>query len=1163
MERVVGGNLIPAALRLPLSTFRVCLTPTSYSLNDHIMADTTSNRFHPLRWWLESEPWKKWDVSGVTGLRGSSKGYLLSRWRQGVRTPFLVVVPRLQDAEVLMEDLRFFQRKDEGPPLLFPPWETLPYDNIPPHPEIVRERVTCLHALLRREASAVVSPVKALMQKALPPRGLKGSTLSFTVGEEMDRERLERFLEQGGYTSVKVVEERGDFSLRGAIVDIYSPLYEEPLRFEFDGDRLTSVRRFEAETQRSVPEGEMKEGFLIPARDAPAPFSDAAAVTLFDYFPRDTVLFLTEGEALEREAETYSHVVQEHYQRALLRKESAPPPESLYLDSEEFTRCLGKFRRVFLEEGPVAPPGCDNPLPFDFESNEGLTSELKGALSVTGGSPGHSPFSVLTAHLRHWQEKGIRPFIISHTLGQAERLKDLLSEYAMEPLLAPEKRFAEVMNGVGPGVPLLVGTLSSGFRNPHEGWVLLTEEEIFGGRRKLRGGKAPKSPHFSSYRELRENDPIVHVDYGVGIYQGLKHLKFGGIANDYLHLEYLDGDILYVPVDRLNLIQRYVGGDGKPPKLDRLGGTSWGRTKKKVKAALSEMVKEILDLYAERKVFKGFAFPPLDQFYREFEAAFEYEETPDQTKAIEEVMKGMDQSTPMDRLVCGDVGYGKTEVAIRAAYRTVMSGKQVAVLVPTTVLAQQHHQTFRDRFKAYPVVIEVLSRFKNRREQKDIVNRLGEGKVDLVIGTHRLLQKDVVFRDLGLVIVDEEHRFGVTHKERLKQMRKLVDVITLTATPIPRTLQMAISGIRDLSLIQTPPEDRLSIRTFVVRFDDAVVKEAIEREFQRGGQVFFVHHRVQNIHAVANHLKRLVPEASLAVAHGQMREKDLEKVMLQFVRKEHNLLVCTSIIESGLDIPAANTILINHAERFGLADLYQLRGRVGRGRHQAYAYLLIPGDLTLPKDAMRRLRAIQELSELGSGFKLAIQDLEIRGAGNLLGPSQSGHIAAIGFELYTQLMEKAVKELKGEVVAEELTPEIAFHLPAFIPEDYVEDAAERLSLYRRLSHSRNDEEVEEIREELADRFGKIPVEGEHLLEVIKIKILLTRLAIAKFEVTPSRMVVTFHEKTSVAPQKVVDLLRHGEGRYRLTPESKLVVEGKGELKRDPFGTARTLLQALS
>jgi transcription-repair coupling factor (superfamily II helicase) len=492
-----------------------------------------------------------------------------------------------------------------------------------------------------------------------------------------------------------------------------------------------------------------------------------------------------------------------------------------------------------------------------------------------------------------------------------------------------------------------------------------------------------------------------------------------------------------------------------------------------------------------------------------------------------------------------------------------MDGKQVAVLVPTTVLAQQHHQTFQERFKNHPVVVEVLSRFKSPAEQKKLIQRLQEGKVDILIGTHRLLQKDVVFPSLGLVVVDEEHRFGVSHKEKLKQMKRLVDVITLTATPIPRTLQMAVSGLRDLSLIQTPPQDRLSIRTFVVRYDDDLIRAAIEREFQRGGQVFFVHPRVQNIHTVASHLKRLVPQAALAVAHGQMAERELEKVMLQFVRREYNLLVCTSIIESGLDIPAANTILINHAERFGLADLYQLRGRVGRGRHQAYAYLLIPSELTLSKDAMRRLRAIQELSELGSGFRLAVQDLEIRGAGNLLGPTQSGHIHAVGFELYSQLMERAVKELRGEEVTEEITPEIQFHLPAFIPENYVEDPGERLNLYRRLSHSRRDEDVETIREELLDRFGRTPLEVDQLLEIIKVKILLTRLSIQKFEMTPSQYVLTFHESTHVSPQRIVQFIREGQGKSRLTPESKLIVQGWPGMTEDPLGGAKKLLQALS
>jgi transcription-repair coupling factor (superfamily II helicase) len=1123
--------------------------------------------------WLDSEPWGKWKRIGLTGLAGSSKAYLLSCWRKKVSGPLVVIVPHMRDAEILLEDLRFFMSNSEVPPLLFPQWETLPYDEIPPHPEIVRERLRVLFSLLKGEDAVIVSSIKALMQKVLAPSDLKESVLSLSIGEEIERDRLIHFLHEGGYTSARIVEERGDFSVRGAILDLYTPFYEEPLRLEFDGDRLESIRRFETETQRSLPKGNLEHALLLPSRDVSNNSSAQPLKTLLDYLKGNDIIFIDEGNEVEKEAQAFSRLIQEHYEKALLKKRSVPSPETIYLSDEETSIYLGGCRNVMLQGGPLGPSSCQQVFSFEMETNENLQREMKAVLSVKTGSSETSPFSVLLKNLHDWQRKREIVFVVSHTQGQAERLKDLLSQYGVEPRLEKAKKFREVLDQFEEDLVLLVGSLSSGFRNPREGWVILTEEEIFGERRRLPEGKARTSftsaawqrgtPPLSSYRELREDDFIVHTDYGIGCYRGLKHLKIWGVSNDYLLLEYQDGDKLYLPVDRLNLIQRYIGGDGKSPRLDKLGSHSWQRAKKRAKAAVSEMVKELLDLYAARQVFEGNPFPPLDQFYKEFEATFEYEETPDQMQAIDEVMQDMGRPKPMDRLICGDVGYGKTEVAIRAAYRAVMNGKQVAILVPTTVLAQQHYQTFCERFKIYPMEIDVLSRFKSPRVQKESLQRLKEGKVDIVIGTHRLLQKDVSFRDLGLVVIDEEHRFGVSHKEKLKQIRKLVDVITLTATPIPRTLQMAVSGIRDLSLIQTPPENRLSIRTFVIRYDDEVIRQAIQREFSRGGQVFFVHHRVQNIHTLANHLKRLVPEASLSIAHGQMKERELEKVMLQFVRKEINLLVCTSIIESGLDIPTANTILINHAERFGLADLYQIRGRVGRGSHQAYAYLIIPEDLALSKDAMRRLRAIQELSELGSGFKLAIQDLEIRGAGNLLGPSQSGTIAAVGFELYTQMMEKAVRELKGEEVVEEVTPEIHFHLPAFIPEAYVGDPGERLSLYRRLSLSRTEEGVETIREELIDRFGKIPKEVAHLLEVIKVKILLTRLSIKKFEETPSQFVLTFDESTRVSPQRVVDFVHQGEGKYRFTPDSKLVIEGWPDVRRDPFGAAKKLLQALA
>jgi transcription-repair coupling factor (superfamily II helicase) len=1124
--------------------------------------------FRSIESWFESGFYRESKRIGLTGLRGSSKAYLLSLWREKTRGPLLVITPHLRDAEYLLEDFRFFQKGDDGPACLFPQWETLPYDEIPPHPEIIRERVNCLFTLMENENGVIFSSVKGLMQRVLLSSDLKRSTYILTSGEEVERDHLVRFLDESGYVSAKVVEERGDFSLRGAIIDLFSPLYEEPLRLEFDGDRLESIRRFDVDSQRSIRGAEMEKATLLPARDISKVPSARTTATLFDYLKRGGWVFVVDGEEVEREAETFSHMAEAHYEKARVKKPSIPLLDTLYLRSEDLLNSLEKFRTVFLQEGPVAPPGCERIDSFDVESNEDLQREIKSVFQTEERSAEASPLSILLKHLRHWQRDGKGVFIVSHTLTQADRMRDLLSRHEIAPRLEQGKRFSEVM-AEREGLTLLIGRLSTGFRAPEEGWVLLTEEEIFGERRRLKEEKPGKrlqkgeGAPLTSYGELCENDFIVHTDYGIGLYRGLRHLKIGIVSNDYLLLEYLDSDKLYIPVDRLNLIQRYVGGDGNHPRLDKLGGSRWQRAKKRAKDAISEMVKEILDLYAAREAFKGIAFAPADQFYREFEATFEYEETPDQLKAIGEVMKDMGNPKPMDRLVCGDVGFGKTEVALRAAYRAVTDGKQVGFLVPTTVLAQQHYQTFCERFKNYPVIIEMLSRFKSPRDQKKILQRLRDGKVDILIGTHRLLQKDVSFHDLGLVIIDEEHRFGVDHKEKLKQMRKMVDVITLTATPIPRTLQMAVTGIRDLSLIQTPPANRLSIRTVVTRYDDEIIREAILRELARGGQVFFVHHRVQNIYSMAAHLRKLVPEARLAIAHGQMKERELEKAMLQFVRGDHNLLVCTSIIESGLDIPAANTILINHAEHFGLADLYQLRGRVGRGRHQAYAYLLIPSELSLSRDAAKRFRAIQELSELGSGFKLALQDLEIRGAGNLLGRSQSGNIIAVGLEYYTQLMERAVKELRGEEVTEEVTPEIHFHLPAFIPQEYVEDTEERLRLYRRLSHCRSDEAVEMIRGELVDRFGKIPEETAHLLEVIKVKILLTKLSILKFEETPSQIVLTLDQTTRLSSQRVVEWVQKGEGKFRLTPDSKLIVQGWPGMKKYPFEATRKLLQALA
>jgi transcription-repair coupling factor (superfamily II helicase) len=610
------------------------------------------------------------------------------------------------------------------------------------------------------------------------------------------------------------------------------------------------------------------------------------------------------------------------------------------------------------------------------------------------------------------------------------------------------------------------------------------------------------------------------------------------------------------------MVHKYIGTGEGPPKLDRLGGPSWGRTKKRVRRAAEEAARELVEIYAARKFLQGFSFSPRDAYFKEFEAAFEYEETPDQGEAIEQVMADMEEARPADRLICGDVGYGKTEVAIRAAFKAALDNKQAAVLVPTTVLAQQHYLTFTSRLQGYPVAVESLSRFKSRAEQREILQRLKEGTIDIIIGTHRLLRADVSFRNLGLLIIDEEHRFGVSHKERLKEMKKLVDCITLTATPIPRTLQMSLLGIRDLSLINTPPPNRQSIRTYLVTFDEGVIKEAILNEVNRGGQIFFVHNRVKDIDAMASLLRKLVPAVRLAIAHGQMRERALEEVMMQFVEGEVDLLVCTSIIESGLDIPNANTIIINHAERFGLADLYQLRGRVGRSIERAYAYLIVPPRRHLSREALRRLTAIQELSELGSGFRLAMRDLEIRGAGNLLGHVQSGHIAEVGFELYTSLLEKAIRELRGEEVKERVTPEIHMPIEAFIPADYIANDNQRLIYYKRLSALEDEQEIEEITAELQDRFGPLPPFLVNLLEVIRLKIWLSRFSVKRFELRGTRAVLAFAAEGAISPEKVVNLIEQEGGKYRLTPDMRLVYTPEARDWRGVLEETRNILQGL-
>jgi len=747
--------------------------------------------------------------------------------------------------------------------------------------------------------------------------------------------------------------------------------------------------------------------------------------------------------------------------------------------------------------------------------------------------------------------------------SHARRLSELLSDYGIDAQLG--KRGRPCWRWSLPGrVEIRTAPISEGFDLPMEGLAVVTEEVIFGPREKSRRARArwPEGAAVEALGQLSAGDFLVHADHGIGIYRGLVEIEAQGISGEFLCIEYAEAARLFLPVHRLNLVQRYAGSDGHVPRIDKLGGSSWEKAKRRVQRALRDMAASLLSVHAARELADGFHFSPRDRLLEGFEAAFPFEETPDQLAAIEDTLADMQRSKPMDRIVCGDVGYGKTEVALRAAFRAALDGKQVAVLVPTTVLCAQHEETFRQRFEGYPVKVESLSRFRTPAESRQVRSGLADGTVDVVIGTHRLLQQSVRFRDLGLLVVDEEHRFGVGHKEKIKRLKKSVDVLTLTATPIPRTLQLAFTGMRDLSVIETPPTDRMAIRTQVCRFSEEIVREAILREMRRGGQTFFVHNRVQSIASMAETLGRLIPEASIIVAHGQLPERELEARMLSFMRGEAHVLLCTTIIESGLDIPSANTILVNRAENMGLAQLYQLRGRVGRSSHRAYAYLLVRNPDHLSPDARKRMDAIQDLSELGSGFRLATMDLEIRGAGNLLGGEQSGHLAAVGYETYMEMLERTIDELRGVAHEKEVDPEIRLPVPARLPESYVDDVNARLVLYKRLASCREAEEIERIADEILDRFGPLPEAAKNLLEVIQLKIQARRLGVASVDFSNGELVLTAAANSRVDPERLLSLLSQAGSGLRVAPGHKIFAVPPGRSAHQLFTAAQRLFANL-
>ncbi|MCI0484225.1 MAG: transcription-repair coupling factor [candidate division NC10 bacterium] len=1104
------------------------------------------------------------------GLWGGARTLVLAEVARALGCPLVVVTTTLGEAEELTADLRFFLDRDRVH--LFPAPEVSPFQPVSPPLEVRAERMQRLRELRDEALKALVVPLHALFRRLPPPETLDGATLHLYPQRIVPPEQVVEVLEIGGYRSVPQVEEAGEYSRRGGILDIGLPHLSHPVRIEFFGDEIESIRAFDVRTQRSLPRPERAEGSrpdprrldgvtvlplseillsrevrefarertkkggapllrdaveggrLGPGLERYLPYFYRRTVPLWEYFAHGTIVVWDDPDQLAAAGGKMDRLLTEEYVRH--GSEGLPSLAATHVEWSEIRAALGSRPRIDLHPFGPAPGQEGAPLVFD-------TAQIP---SYQGR------FGPLLRDLGLWRREGRAITLVARGRAQAERLSEVLYQHDLGASLGEEPPVAG-------RIQIREGGLTAGFHFAPLKQTYLTEAEIFGPRRAIpvRRTKIREAQPFAGFEDVKPGEVVVHVDHGMGRFHGLRRLTTGEVEGDYLLLEYAGGDKLYVPVDKLHLVQRYIGADGAAtgPALDRLGSTAWARAKERVRASVREMAGELLRLYAARQVAAGHAFAPDTPWQREFEAAFPFDETPDQVTAIQAVKADMERPQPMDRLICGDVGYGKTEVAMRAAFKAVMDGKQVAVLVPTTVLALQHFQSFSDRFAPFPIVVQMLSRFRTRGEQQKVLRGLRDGTVDVVIGTHRLLQKDVRFHDLGLLVVDEEQRFGVAAKERLKQFRTEVDVVTLTATPIPRTLHMAMLGVRDISTIETPPEDRLSIRTTVTRFDAEVIRRAVEEEIGRGGQVFFVHNRVESIHGVARLLKRLLPHVKIAVAHGQMTEEALERVMCDFYARRYQLLCSTAIIESGLDIPTANTIIINRADRFGLAQLYQLRGRVGRDRFRAHAYLLIPREEALSESARKRLQVVAELTELGSGFKIAARDLEIRGAGNLLGPEQHGQINAVGFDLYCQLIQETVRELKGAEQEEIVDPVLRLPIAASIPETYVADAAVRLSLYRRLSIVTSSAEREEFAGELQDRFGPLPPPVEHLLAIVRLKAAARSLRIREIDARREVVRIAFGGATPVPPERVLALLRAMGGALRYVPEDALELSCEG------------------
>lgn len=1032
---------------------------------------------------------------------------------QALDRTVLVLVPSDQEVDLLAEPIETFYRllfsDRQAGPITLPAHDVLPYDGLAPHPEISERRAIGLWRLSSERPPLVLTSIAAALRKLYAPEYYHGLAFRLARGEEMPLDLVIAELDRIGYQRHEPVEMVGQYSVRGGILDIYSPESARPVRIEFFGDQIESLRRFDIETQRSVLS--IDEALLLPLAEEPSAPAPSPTGSLLDLTP-DCLLVLDGRSEVLTAAEKLWQQLDAAYSKS---EQSLGPPASYYWAVQEWQEQAARFTQVSLEE-----------LGIDVSSDS-----FHIATGPATRFQGNIPHCM--RELESEIQQGWRAVFFGATAGEVERLADIFNEYGVgfqlglkDPSSAAARYLEEkaYLAGEFASVTLVQGAVRRGVRCPDSRLAVYGSDDLFEVSEfvaKPPSGKSRLSTFLSDFQDLKPGDYVVHVEHGIGRYAGMQQIGDNGQREEFMTLEYAENAKLYVPLSRLDLVQKYRAPEGIRPQLDRLGGATWTRTKTRIKARMRDMAEELLRLYAQRKLATGFRFSPDSNWQREFEDAFEFTETEDQLAAIRDIKRDMESESPMDRLVCGDVGFGKTEVAMRAAFKALGDGKQVAVLTPTTVLAFQHFETFKQRFSRFPVKIEMLSRFRSPKEIEQILADLADGKIDILIGTHRLLSADVVFRDLGLLIIDEEQRFGVRHKERLKQMKKGIDVLTLTATPIPRTLHMSLVGLRDMSVIETAPKDRLAIQTVVAPFNEKLLRTAIEQELERGGQVYFLHNRVESIWSIASLLQTLVPRARIGVGHGQMSERELEKIMLKFMHHEYDILVSTTIIENGLDIPLANTIIINRADRFGLSDLYQLRGRVGRSNRRAYAYLLVPEDAELTPLAKKRLAALKEFSELGSGFKIAALDLELRGSGNLLGGEQHGHIAAVGFEMYCQMLENTVRELRGEQVAAAGPVSINLHLDVRIPPEYIPEENQRLRTYKRIAGLQSEEEREKIRQELLDRYGPLPEGVANLLEYAALKMIAEKIRVDAIDRRQDRIAIKFNEAASVDPQKLM------------------------------------------